>query len=608
MHPGQPANCPFGTVGTADNGCSTSPGGSVQFANFFTGYTGQSYGSVRPAANMACIDYACGMPAVSNSGLGICGLDHIQDPATATQSTTTGTPVCGVIPKGCTYQPNGVSGRTAIGTSTIICGPGISAAVIIKGFEMGAVGGHGATTIYWYNTNQTSLGLKYNHFFADIDSYKNGSFLLMGANVFTDVDYEANTFDGQWFTSFSNWAAFNAFVGGTATGNSPGTATLTVTSLSASGVISIGDKITGSGIPTNTTITACLTGCINSIQGKNGTYTTSASLTLINVTVTISSNYINVSSMDASTNVGTVVPFQCVIGENNACILAQVIGKTGVDCTSDPTDCDNTVGSYSQTILGFWQAPIESVGVPITSFMQASFALQGPQVNTTRTITQKYNAYLSLNSRPTSGQIGPDTNGTPGDEAFDYNYFQDFILTPFDSRIPSTLHGEVFEGTYAALTVSQVMTNREYIGNTSYQSVNAKGPDTTAFAYLDSGTVGSPGQSTGVSMTVTNNLMQNNVAVSRNVGLAGITFAEYGHYINTNTTFTGNYVDPTGSGNPSIKYVGCTNVPQIGSLIGLAATGVNAFTTDPVLSGNFDLTSGTNIDATMFFYSNCGKP
>src|SRR6185437_16244034 len=83
-----------------DNGCSTSPGGSIQITDFFTGYTGATY-ATRPKANMACVDYACGMPAVSNAGLGICGIDHIQDPATAgPPSTTTANPSCGIIPKG----------------------------------------------------------------------------------------------------------------------------------------------------------------------------------------------------------------------------------------------------------------------------------------------------------------------------------------------------------------------------------------------------------------------------------------------------------------------------------------------------------------------------
>src|ERR1700744_4210836 len=138
-----------------DNGCSASPGGSVQIANFFTGYTGATY-AARPTANMACVDYACGMPAISNNRLGICGLDHIQDPNTAgPPSTTSANPGCGIIPKGCQYILTGMPSRT-IG-STIVCGPGQTADTTIKGFELGPVGGHGGTTIYWFNTNPGAL-------------------------------------------------------------------------------------------------------------------------------------------------------------------------------------------------------------------------------------------------------------------------------------------------------------------------------------------------------------------------------------------------------------------------------------------------------------------
>jgi hypothetical protein len=53
-------NCPRGT-GYPDDGCTGAQStGSLQIANFFTGYTGKNYGSNRPPWNVAGVDYPVG--------------------------------------------------------------------------------------------------------------------------------------------------------------------------------------------------------------------------------------------------------------------------------------------------------------------------------------------------------------------------------------------------------------------------------------------------------------------------------------------------------------------------------------------------------------------
>lgn len=160
---------------------------------------------------MACVDYACGMPAVTNGS--VCGIDHIQDPATASTGATQ-SPSCGQIPSNCHYfadgatAPSPYTGRT-IG-STLICNVGSSGTTTFNGFELGPVGGHDGTTIYWFNTNPGNLTLQYNRGLAGIDNYRNGAFLIMGNTSSGKVTLIANTFDGRWSTNFSNVATFTS--------------------------------------------------------------------------------------------------------------------------------------------------------------------------------------------------------------------------------------------------------------------------------------------------------------------------------------------------------------------------------------------------------------
>lgn len=209
LHPGTPVSCQQ----AIDNGCAASPGGSVQIANLFSGFVPGSSYATRPTANEPCVDYACGMPAVTNDA--ICGIDHIQDPATATIGGSQN-PGCGVIPSNCHYfadgatAPSPYTGRT-IG-STLTCNAGSTGTTVFKGFELGPVGGHNGTTVYWFNTSPGNLTLAYNRGLADIDNYRNGAFLLMGATSAGITTLLANTLDGQWETLFSNVATFTATV------------------------------------------------------------------------------------------------------------------------------------------------------------------------------------------------------------------------------------------------------------------------------------------------------------------------------------------------------------------------------------------------------------
>jgi hypothetical protein len=490
-----------------DNGCSDSPGGSVIIANFFTGYTGTTY-SKRPQANMACIDYYCGMPAVSVPALGICGIDRIQDPATAIVSTTSGDPGCGVIPKGCHFYQNGVRGQTT--GPTLFCLPGAAGDTVYKGFDLGAIGSHGGTIIWWHNNNTGHLTVKYNRGLADLQNYRNGTFVGTVNGTTSDITIYANTFDGRWLSQFDTVGIFHATSSGT---------TLTVNSMTSGKILA--------------------------------------------------HHYIFAR------------------GVANSTVLGQLTGKTGKDCATDPANCDGAIGTYQTT---------RSVNVA-NEVMESVFQLAAVTLNTSGNIDVEYNYFNEINSRPTGGQTIHAPGGMGGTVLFAYNMFNGFLFTPYNAEIPNLVHGEVFEGTSGAQTVSNTYPSIIYRGNICYLPQSALGADTTCF-YISTG---SNSQAVGTSTTVTNTLLIDNVAVSKNGKLMSATLAAWGYLIYTNTKLIRNFVDADGAPYRAL----CTNAPFIG---GVYNSDTSGFTNAPLLSGNIDLPTGRNIDASLITYSNCRRP
>lgn len=210
MHPGSPGGsiaCPF----PIDNGCAASPGGSQQIPSFFTGYTGSTY-TKRPTANMAGVDYATGMPAITNSGLGICGLDTITDPANATAGTG-----CGQIPTGWKFDLPGITLNGAVTTfSSIHCivatAGNCTGNYDFKGFELGPVGGHVMTVINWETGRTGNLTMEDNHHAFD---YNSNTFAFMATQSHSPVTIKSSTMDGQWLSTYSD---VGLFTGATAAG------------------------------------------------------------------------------------------------------------------------------------------------------------------------------------------------------------------------------------------------------------------------------------------------------------------------------------------------------------------------------------------------------
>lgn len=151
-------------------------------------------------------------------------------------------------------------------------------------------------------------------------------------------------------------AAFTASVGATFTATGTGTS-LAVTSVT--GLISIGDEISGTGVTAGTTITAQVSGT----PGGAGTYTTSAATTSAADTVTSFGNVLNVSAVAS----GTIVNGQPVHGTNlptGAYITDQISGTTGgvglyhlsapttqyVAAASDTTDGGQETNLYTATV------------------------------------------------------------------------------------------------------------------------------------------------------------------------------------------------------------------------------------------------------------------
>jgi hypothetical protein len=116
-------------------------------------------------------------------------------------------------------------------------------------------------------------------------------------------------------------AAATGAIGSTFTATATGTS-LAVTAVT--GLISIGDTIAGTGVPTGTTIVAQVSGT----TGGAGTYTTSAVTTAAAATVTSFGNVLNVTAVSSGTlNVGDAISGTGVPA--NTTIASQVSGATG---------------------------------------------------------------------------------------------------------------------------------------------------------------------------------------------------------------------------------------------------------------------------------------
>lgn len=96
-------------------------------------------------------------------------------------------------------------------------------------------------------------------------------------------------------------AAYTASVGAIATGSGTGT---NLTLSATTGLVSIGDKVTGTGVPANTTIVSQTSGT----TGGNGVYVTSNATTASSASLTISSNVLNVTAVaSGALSIGQVV-------------------------------------------------------------------------------------------------------------------------------------------------------------------------------------------------------------------------------------------------------------------------------------------------------------
>lgn len=174
--------CPQGV--SLPDGCLGSPGGTVQHANFFTGYanqSGQSY-STRPPWNLCGVDYTCGAPSLS----------ALKDPTLASNWTGSG----------CVYTasggPVGAFVRCSSHANIVISGFDFSCTIVscnspacIPIQLQGTVTG---TTIvsdnYWKNGANCSPSA--NGYFIDQESGGSASLIV-----------ESNTFDGNE-TNFPN--------------------------------------------------------------------------------------------------------------------------------------------------------------------------------------------------------------------------------------------------------------------------------------------------------------------------------------------------------------------------------------------------------------------
>lgn len=213
-----PVACPK----TTDNFCAASPGGTVQVANWFSGGspTGKTYGS-RPDVNYCGIDYACGVPAVSNPAwsavilgytvTGSCGILTLVDPATVSPDPSSNDPGCGKMPKNCSWANEDLSTNGAFLRSTISC-TGTANTIVIKGFNLAPVGGHSGTYIQ-YDGSATGTKIRaFNYLEMDAKLYGSSSWANIASGSVGDTATISSTFNGLYPATFGNTAA------GTATG------------------------------------------------------------------------------------------------------------------------------------------------------------------------------------------------------------------------------------------------------------------------------------------------------------------------------------------------------------------------------------------------------
>jgi hypothetical protein len=116
-------------------------------------------------------------------------------------------------------------------------------------------------------------------------------------------------------------ASVTAAIGATATGTGSGN---TLTLSAVVGLVSVGDSVSGTGVPANTVITGLGTG-----TGGNGTYTTNNVTTASSTAITVSSNFMNVTVIGS----GIVAVGQIIQGTSitvNTQIIAGGAGTGGV--------------------------------------------------------------------------------------------------------------------------------------------------------------------------------------------------------------------------------------------------------------------------------------
>jgi hypothetical protein len=269
--------CPFGTsTPDIDNGCSGSPGGSVIHTDFYTSYAAQSGQTLafRQGRNEPGIDYKIAMPLVSAPG--ICGKDHIVDPANATVGTG-----CGQLQTGCSWLVGGQTTYT-LGTPTIYCTGATNPTV--QGFDLKENGNHGGVVILFNPTTNTgTLTARFNDCQVGANDSQCFYVPVGGSN---DVMIYANGMDGGWY-NYGSHAGITGSISGT---------TLTVTAVSYGNLAvnqSVNDGTTGNGgAIVNTFITSQLTGtggasCPDvTCTGGVGTYLVSKSQTITSQSMT----------------------------------------------------------------------------------------------------------------------------------------------------------------------------------------------------------------------------------------------------------------------------------------------------------------------------------
>lgn len=129
-------------------------------------------------------------------------------------------------------------------------------------------------------------------------AHSTGSTSLSSATSYSSA---ATLLQTAFNASLPTEATFTATIGATATGSGSGT-NLTLTAVT--GLVSVGDKVVGTGVPANTTIVSQTSGS----TGGAGVYVTSNATTSSSASLTISSTVLNVTAVASGTlAIGQVV-------------------------------------------------------------------------------------------------------------------------------------------------------------------------------------------------------------------------------------------------------------------------------------------------------------